>query len=133
MRNPGQPFGWPQACLCHACRRRAAGCPPISGYSVLANVDHGGLDHFGVASSVMEAAAVCSSDSRCQGFNSGGWMKTVATPTNYVVGMCLYAKKPVLTSECCQYASCVGHPSAGQPRMGRGACSIVRGRRSGGC
>ena len=80
----------------------AAGCPPISGYSVQADVDQGGgADDLGPrpADSLAEAAAVCSTDSRCQGFNSAGWMKASVASSHPSMGICLYAKKPLVASE----------------------------------
>ena len=97
--------GWPR---CHdpryaSCARppHAAGCHIISGYSALADMDHGGADDIGFANSGAEAAAVCMADSNCKGFNSAGFLKSSVTPTTPTAGMCLYTRLSS-TGECHQ-------------------------------
>ena len=92
----------------------------ISGYSVEADVDRGGADDLGSAGSVEAAAAQCSADLRCQGFNSGGWLKGSVETTNPHPGMCLYAKMPTATSECRRQMAVW----AGSRHMG-GACACA--------
>ncbi len=38
------------------------------------------------------AAAACSKDTNCVGFNSNGWIKKTVSPTISSLGTCLYTK-----------------------------------------
>ena len=51
------------------------------------------------AASPADAAAACSADSGCRGFNSRGYFMHSLTPAVDARGVCLYAKKPA--SELC--------------------------------
>ncbi len=83
-----------------------------------AGADHIG-DDLGATRSVAQALLACTTDSRCQGFNSGRYYKSsVANPT--ASGMCLYTKQATFYSEWWQCRGLLGHPGQAHP----GACSV---------
>lgn len=87
-----QVFGCRAGQNCNSCGGNPpATCPAYAGYSSAANVDHWG-DDIGRASSVSDAAARCSADSACRGFNSDGWFKRSVTRLTAAQGYCLYTK-----------------------------------------
>ena len=71
----------------------AAGCTPIDGYSVEANLN-GGAGGLRLASSFAAAAAECNADASCAGFNNYGWLLPALAPKQAAQGICLYTRLP---------------------------------------
>ncbi|KAG2433234.1 hypothetical protein HXX76_008304 [Chlamydomonas incerta] len=72
--------------------RLPASCPEVAGYTVQADVDHGGAD-ISCDSGATDTAAKCTNDASCRGWNTVGCIKRdVSNPTAFK-GMCLYTKK----------------------------------------
>ncbi|KAG2496689.1 hypothetical protein HYH03_005107 [Edaphochlamys debaryana] len=90
--------------------KQGTSCTPVSGYTATANTDHNG-DDIDRKGSLAEAAAACNADSRCKGFNNGGYYKTVVSPTSSAQGTCLYVKV-VTRSACTRPDRWCGHGGA---------------------
>lgn len=69
-----------------------AGCPFYSGYWATADVDRDG-DDIENPGSAAAAAAQCATLSKCQAFNSNGYVKALAVPLVSSPGNCMYRKK----------------------------------------
>ena len=81
-----------------AARCCVAGCAPIDGYSVEADLN-GGAGGLRLASSFATAATECNADPACAGFNNYGWLLPALAPKQAAQGICLYTRLP--TSESC--------------------------------
>ena len=66
------------------------GCPPIDGYNAAADKDGGGAR---AQVPFASAAAACTADRLCKGFNRQGSLLSSLSPLVKAAGNCLYSKR----------------------------------------
>ncbi len=101
-----------------------AGCTPIAGYTAEADLD-GGAGSLRLAASFATAAAECSADATCMGFNNYAYLVPAMEPKRRSWGTCLYTRIST-TSECGGEGGWVEGGAGGHTRVQRVWCPCHR-------